>query len=167
MSKVSRCALALLGPFTLIVGFAVINHSIPVSATAQKQGKEKGKESKKEKKSKGESAAPTQAGVPALWEDRGDVSKLNLILGIGSEAGKPKAPFQFDKEDTTGTNPKIKIIDANGVKWNLKFDEEVHAEIAQPHSLGLRVYGRRELFHPVRQSERRNRVEPRQKIRRQ
>jgi hypothetical protein len=130
MSKVSRCALALLGPFTLIVGFAVINNSIPVSASPQKKSKDKGNESKKEKKSKGESAAPTQAGVPAMWEDRGDVSRLNLVLGIGSEVGKPKPPFQFDKEDTTGTNPKIKIIDANGVKWNLKFDEEVHAEIA-------------------------------------
>jgi hypothetical protein len=136
MFKVSRCALALLGPFTLVAGFAVMNDSIPASAGAgvyaspQKKAKDKGKESKKEKKSKRESAAPTQAGVPALWEDRGDLSKLNLILGIGSEVGKPKPPFQFDKEDTTGTNPKIKIIDANGVKWNLKFDEEVHAEIA-------------------------------------
>jgi hypothetical protein len=51
-------------------------------------------------------------------------------MGIGSEEGMPKPPFQFDKEDTSGTNPKIKMIDANGVKWNLKFDEEVHAEIA-------------------------------------
>jgi hypothetical protein len=92
MSKVSRCALALLGPFTLIIGFAVINNSIPasagsnLSASAQKKQKEKGKESNKEKKSKVESA-PAQAGVPALWEDRGDISKLNLILGIGSETG--------------------------------------------------------------------------------
>src|SRR5262245_57337179 len=140
MFKVSRCALALLGPFTLIAGFAVMNDSIPasagagVSASPQKKGKgkenESKNESKKEKKSKGESAAPTKAGVPALWEDRGDVSRLNLVLGIGSEAGKPKPPFQFDKEDVTGTNPKIKIIDANGVKWNLKFDEEVHSEVA-------------------------------------
>ena len=136
MSKVSRCALALLGAFTLIAGFAVMNDSIPasagagVSASPQKKGKGKGDESKKEKKSKGESAAPTKAGAPALWEDRGDVSRLNLVLGIGSEAGKPKPPFQFDKEDVTGTNPKIKIIDANGVKWNFKFDEEVHSEVA-------------------------------------
>src|SRR5262245_37841656 len=140
MFKVSRCALALLGPFTLIAGFAVMNDSIPasagagVSASPQKKGKgkenESKNESKKEKKSKGESAAPTKAGVPALWEDRGDVSRLNLVLGIGSEAGKPKPPFKFDKEDVTGTNPKIKIIDANGVKWNIKFDEEVHGEVA-------------------------------------
>jgi hypothetical protein len=176
MSKVSRCALALLGPLTLIAGLAVINNPIHVSASPQKKEKAKGskkdknskgesssttqadvaesaedrgdsstndsaatstestqksgKGSKKDKKSKGVSAAPAEKGVPALWENRGDISRLNLALGIGSESGKPKPPFQFDKEDVTGTNPKIKIIDANGVKWNLKFDEEVHSEVA-------------------------------------
>lgn len=75
-------------------------------------------------------SAPTESGKPMLWEDRGDVSKLDLFWGIGSEAGAPKPPFTFVKEDTSGTNPKIKITDANGVKWNMKFDEEVHAEIA-------------------------------------
>ncbi len=88
------------------------------------------KKEKKSKKSKKESAAPSAPGTPALWEDRGDVSKLNLFWGIGSEEEMPKAPFTFDKEDTSGTNPKIKVIDANGIKWNLKFDEEVHAEVA-------------------------------------
>src|SRR5262249_43030382 len=107
MFKVSRCALALLGPFTLVVGFALMNTTIPASAGAgvfaspQKKGKEKGKESNNEKKSKGEpaanekkskgeSVAPTKAGIPALWEDRGDISRLNLVMGIGSEKGKPK-----------------------------------------------------------------------------
>jgi hypothetical protein len=58
------------------------------------------------------------------------VASKNLLYGIGSEEGMPKTPFQFKEEDLTGTNPKIKIIDANGVKWNIKFDEEVHAEVA-------------------------------------
>ncbi|MGE0100687.1 MAG: hypothetical protein AB7H86_12075 [Blastocatellales bacterium] len=88
------------------------------------------KKEKKSKKSKKESAAPSAPGTPAMWEDRGDVSQLNLFWGIGSEEEMPKAPFKFDKEDTSGTNPKIKVIDANGIKWNLKFDEEVHAEVA-------------------------------------
>ena len=88
------------------------------------------KEKKKSKKAKAPSTAPTEAGTPAIWEDRGNISELNLILGIGSEDQMPKPPFQFDKEDLTGTNPKIKVIDANGMKWNMKFDEEVHAEVA-------------------------------------
>lgn len=88
------------------------------------------KDKKKDKKSKKQSAAPTESGTPRLWEGHEDVSKLNLFYGIGSREEMPKPPFQFDKEDTTGTNPKIKVIDADGVKWNIKFDEEVHAEVA-------------------------------------
>jgi len=96
------------------------------SAAPQK----KSKDEKKSKKSKTSANAPAEEGTPAIWRDRGDISQLNLYWGIGSEEEMPKAPFQFDKEDMTGTNPKIKIIDANGVKWNIKFDEEVHAEVA-------------------------------------
>ncbi|MBI1760469.1 MAG: hypothetical protein HYR56_03440 [Acidobacteria bacterium] len=74
--------------------------------------------------------APTETGTPIMWRDPGNVAAKDLLLGIGSEEGKPKPPFQFKEEDLTGTNPKIKVIDANGVKWNIKFDEEVHAEVA-------------------------------------
>lgn len=95
------------------------------SAAPQK----KSKDGKKSKKSKTSANAPAEEGTPAIWSDRGDISQLNLYWGIGSEEEMPKPPFQFDKEDMTGTNPKIKIIDANGVKWNMKFDEEVHAEV--------------------------------------
>src|SRR5262249_8674261 len=117
---------------TISLSFATISTLTLSSANASRNvaPQKKGKESKEGKKSKKESAAPTRPGSPALWEDRGDISKLNLILGIGSAEGAPKPPFKFDKEDTTGTNPKIKIFDANGVKWNIKFDEEVHAEVA-------------------------------------
>src|SRR5215471_8380550 len=76
------------------------------------------------------SHAPTVQGHPAIRVDRGDISTLDLTLGIGSNEGMPKPPFKFSKEDTSGTNPKIKVVDANGTKWNVKFDEEVHAEIA-------------------------------------
>ncbi len=109
-----------------IAGVAV---STSVSASPQKKDKD-AKESKKDKKAKKASAAPTAAGTPKLWEDRGNIGSLNLIYGIGSPEGMPKPPLQFDKEDVSGTNPKIKVIDANGIKWNIKFDEEVHAEVA-------------------------------------
>lgn len=99
--------------------------ALPHSVAAQK----KSKDEKKSKKNKAGANAPTTEGKPALWEDRGDISQLNLYWGIGSEEEMPKPPFQFDKEDMTGTNPKIKVIDANGIKWNMKFDEEVHAEV--------------------------------------
>jgi hypothetical protein len=104
--------------------------AVGLSPTGAAPQKNKDKESKKARKSKGASEAPAERGIPALWEDRGDLAQLNLFWGIGSREGTPKAPLQFDKEDTSGTNPKIRVTDANGVKWNLKFDEEVHAEIA-------------------------------------
>lgn len=102
------------------------------AADASEQGK-KGKKGKKDKKADGTTEvakAPAAAGQPILWMSRGDVSQLNLYWGAGGENMAPKPPFTFDKEDMTGTNPKIKVIDANGVKWNMKFDEEVHAEVA-------------------------------------
>lgn len=107
-----------------------VSASASASATAPQKSKDKDKDSKKSKKDKKPTSAPEQPGTPAMWEDRGDVSRLDLVHGIGSPEGMPKAPFQFDKEDITGTNPKIKVIDANGVKWNIKFDEEVHGEVA-------------------------------------
>jgi hypothetical protein len=118
---------------TLIVCLAAASISISSFASAKSnwpapQKKDKG--SKKGKKSSKVSSAPTQSGTPAMWENRGELSQLNLYYGIGSQEEMPKPPFQFDKEDVTGTNPKIKVIDANGIKWNIKFDEEVHAEVA-------------------------------------
>ena len=95
------------------------------------KGKNKdGKNKKKDNKSAKPTTAPTQIGKPALWDDRGNIAELDLFLGTGSEQGLPKPPFQFKEEDQTGTNPKIKVIDANGMKWNIKFDEEVHSEVA-------------------------------------
>ncbi len=114
---------------SLAVAVSLISDSVDAGVSMAVPQKSKDKE-KKSKKDKGPSNAPAEGGAPALWEDRGDVSSLNLYWGIGSEEGMPKAPLQFDKEDMTGTNPKIKVIDANGVKWNIKFDEEVHAEVA-------------------------------------
>lgn len=100
------------------------------SAGLQKDKKDKGKKDKKGNKKTVSTAAPQAAGTPMLWESRGDISKLNLYWGIGTEESVPKPPFTFDKEDVTGTNPKIKVVDADGAKWNVKFDEEVHAEVA-------------------------------------
>lgn len=116
----------------LTANFAAYAGVVPAPNKLDKLDKKdkKDKGAKKGKKDKKDSAAPIAAGKPALWEARDEVARLNLFWGIGSEADQPKPPFQFDKEDVTGTNPKIKVIDANGIKWNIKFDEEVHAEVA-------------------------------------
>ncbi len=84
---------------------------------------------KKDKKGKNGNA-PLAKGTPAMWRDPGNIGGLDLYWGIGSEAEAPKAPFTFVKEDVSGTNPKIRVTDANGATWNIKFDEEVHSEVA-------------------------------------
>jgi hypothetical protein len=76
-------------------------------------------------------AAPADASVPAvLWRDPGPIASLDLFWGSGAEARAPQGPFTFVEEDTTGTNPKITVKDARGATWDMKFDEEVHAEVA-------------------------------------
>lgn len=97
------------------------------TAVAQPVFKDKKKKKKKDKKV---SAAPAEKGKPALWRDMGDVADLDLYWGIGDEESAPQPPFRFVKEDTSGTNPKIRIVDSAGEEWNIKFDEEVHAEVA-------------------------------------
>ena len=120
------------GQRKMLFGFVVfllvfsITSAVPMAGSPISQKDKKGKKGKKGVNS----AAPQRPGTPILWQDPGDVSALDLYWGLGSEEESPKAPFTFDKEDVTGTNPKIKVIDAKGVKWNVKFDEEVHAEVA-------------------------------------
>jgi hypothetical protein len=120
------------------------------------QKKNKGKDDQQDKKgNKGKtakvSAAPVKIGKPIMWQDRGDISGLDLYMGIGSQEGMPKPPFQFKEEDKTGTNPKIKVIDANGVKWNIKFDEEVHLKSRAAVSFGLAAIWSKKvtLFRPA------------------
>lgn len=100
--------------------------------TISNEASGKDKNGKKDKKSNKReiTAAPQTPGTPILWQSRGNISELNLFWGIGGEASAPKPPFTFEKEDLTGTNPKVKVIDANGIKWNVKFAEEVNAEVA-------------------------------------
>ena len=64
-----------------------------------------------------------------IWQNPGNVAALNLAWGEGGQAGAPKPPFTFVKEDTGGTNPKIEVRDAAGVIWGVKWGEEIHAEV--------------------------------------
>lgn len=126
----SLFAIAAIFPYGAVSPGAVALVTVSTGvAQGKKDKKDKGGE-KDAKAAKRVSSSPTKKGIPALWENRGNISSLNLFWGIGGPNLAPKPPFTFDKEDMTGTNPKIKVVDANGVKWNVKFDEEVHSEVA-------------------------------------
>jgi hypothetical protein len=72
-------------------------------------------------------AAPKASG-PVIWRDPGNVESLDLASGPGGKGGAPAPPFTFIEENLKGTNPKLKIKDANGVEWSVKWGSEVNAE---------------------------------------
>ena len=80
----------------------------------------------------GSAAQAQQAGPKAvLWKDPGNIAALDLFWGHGAADRAPKGPFAFLKVDTAGgVQPKIDVRDATGREWDVKFGEEVHAEIA-------------------------------------
>jgi hypothetical protein len=66
---------------------------------------------------------------PVLWRNPGAIEKLDFVGGSGGRSRAPRPPFVFIEEDLGGSSPKIKVKDANGAEWNVKWGEEVNAEI--------------------------------------
>src|SRR5579872_2988341 len=63
-------------------------------------------------------------GQYVLWHDPGAVEALDFRYGIGGAEMQPQPPFTFENEDHTGTTPKVKVRDAAGRKWVIKFGPE-------------------------------------------
>jgi hypothetical protein len=71
----------------------------------------------------------TRTGIPVIWRDPGEVEKLDFSGGSGGLEKAPNPPFAFVDEVLEGSNPRVRVVDAKGVKWSVKFGPEVHAEI--------------------------------------
>ncbi|MGE0105138.1 MAG: hypothetical protein AB7H86_22660 [Blastocatellales bacterium] len=69
------------------------------------------------------------SGKPVIWKDPGNVEKLDFVGGPGGRENAPAPPFAFIEENLSGTNPKLRIIDAKGVRWSVKFGTEIHSEV--------------------------------------
>jgi hypothetical protein len=69
------------------------------------------------------------AGENILWQDPGNVEALDFIDGVGGPANRPQAPFQFIEEDMSGTNPKVKVKDARGTLWSVKWGKEAKPSV--------------------------------------
>jgi len=74
------------------------------------------------------------AGQNILWQDPGAVETLDLVYGIGGEANQPQPPYQFIEEELSGTTPKVKVKDARGTTWVVKWGEE-----AKPSAFATRL----------------------------
>lgn len=77
----------------------------------------------------GAAAAVAAPSSTSIWHDSGPVERLDFFGGPGGREGAPKPPFTFIEEDSGGTNPKIKVKDAAGRQWGVKWGSEVHAEV--------------------------------------
>lgn len=110
---------------------------------AEKSGKSK-KEKKKEKKAK------LATAVPVLWEDRGDISRLDLTYGPGSKELAPQPPFKFLKEDKDGASPKFKVEDARGVEWSVKLGPEAQSETVSTRIVWAAGYYAEETYYMPR-----------------
>jgi hypothetical protein len=82
-------------------------------------------------KSKEAPAVQNTTGNSTLfWSDPADWATRDLFYGQGGEAHQPHGPFQFEKEDLDGSNPKFVVRDADGVKWKVKLGLEARPEVA-------------------------------------
>lgn len=69
--------------------------------------------------------------VSSLWAAPVDMASRDLFYGPGGPEHAPRhMEFQFLEADTSGSNPKYIVIDADGVKWKMKLDEEARPETA-------------------------------------
>ena len=64
-----------------------------------------------------------------LWQQPSAITIADWTWGPGGEARAPKAPFEFIEEDFNGTNPKVKVRDAKGDRWTVKFGGEDHSDV--------------------------------------
>jgi hypothetical protein len=115
--------------FILPILFVLLGFNVTAQTT--KSNKATDSESKSAKPTTAAKTAPQATaphGKPVLWRDPGAVERLDLVGGAAGRQGAPKAPFTFVEESLSGTNPKVKIKDANGVQWTMKFGTEVNAE---------------------------------------
>jgi len=78
---------------------------------------------------KREEEAKPSHGHPVIWQDPGDIASRSLTYGSGGKDAQPQPPFNFVKEDLKGSNPKLVVTDAAGVKWKVKLGNEVRPEV--------------------------------------
>src|SRR5438094_451978 len=64
-----------------------------------------------------------------LWRDPGQIEALDFVNGVGGHANAPLPPFRFIEEEMTGSNPKIKVRDARGATWSVKWSDEAKPEV--------------------------------------
>ncbi len=75
-------------------------------------------------------ALPCRGGEQAiLWQAPRAITVDDWIWGPGGTARAPQPPYEFVDEDLNGTNPKLRVRDAKGDRWVVKFGGENHGDV--------------------------------------
>jgi hypothetical protein len=78
--------------------------------------------------------------TPVIWQDRGDLTQLNLLTGSGSSSQEPGVEFRFLEESSGGTSAKFVVVDEHGARWKAKLGEEGRSETAATRLLWAAGY---------------------------
>lgn len=70
----------------------------------------------------------TKPTIDSLWKEPKNISSLDLYFGEGGIENMPVAPFKYLKKDTSGTQQKFTVEDANKIVWKVKIGEEAQSE---------------------------------------
>ena len=102
----------------------------------QKEAKEQGDaKEQKGKKDNDRALSDAQIHTPILWRQPENIAARDLFYGQGGESHQPVAPFTFEKEAHSGTNPKFDVRDAKGKRWRVKLAEEARPEVVASRML--------------------------------
>jgi len=105
-------------------------------------------------KSGTEVVAVAGKGPAVLWQEPRDINTRNLLYGSGGQAGQPRGPFTFIKEDLGGSNPKFDVTDRNGTKWKVKMGVEARPEtVASRLVWAVGYFSEDDYFVPVARVE--------------
>lgn len=134
--RLSALLLPLLAP-SLCVAATRVHPTVDAASAVAAQTPES-----KNDDAKGKSSADSDALLPAsrvrnpvLWAQPASIATLDLYAGMGGVKHAPQAPFTFDEEAKSGTNPKFDVNDANGKKWRVKLGEEAQPEVVASRML--------------------------------
>jgi hypothetical protein len=81
-----------------------------------------------------------------LWTEPQPATTSDWTWGPGGPAMAPRPPFEFVKEKSDGTNPKIEVRDTAGRLWIVKFGAEVYADTFAPRMLNAVGYAAEPTF---------------------
>jgi hypothetical protein len=68
-------------------------------------------------------------GKALLRQQPGNITITDWMWGPGGHSRAPHGPFEFTEEDFNRTNPKVKVRDAKGGRWTVKFGGEDHGDV--------------------------------------